>query len=122
MSKGTTHTFLLFDSACSACSARAREVERLTEGLLVARILHESGVQAWLNQARPGWHWEPVLLEVDRELPRAFTGLGMTFRLVRILGVLRAGRVARLVQRAPMPTSRMHEERWQFCATVAACC
>jgi hypothetical protein len=114
MSKGTTHTVLLFDSACSACSVLAREVERVTEGLLVARSLHESEVQAWLNQARPGWHWEPMLLEVDRERPRAFRGLGMAFRLVRMLGLRRAGRVARLVQRAPVPTARMHQERRQF--------
>ncbi len=114
MSKGTTHTFLLFDSACSACSALAREVERVTEGLLVARSLHESEVQTWLNQARPGWLWEPMLLEVDGERPRAFTGLGMAFRLVGMLGLRRAGREARLVQRAAVPTARMHEERRQF--------
>jgi len=114
MSKGTTQTFLLFDSACSACSQLAREVERETGGMLVARSLREPDLQVWLKQARPGWRWEPTLLEVDGERPWAFTGLGMALRLVQVLGLRRAGRVARLVQRAPVLHTEMHAERRQF--------
>jgi DNA segregation ATPase FtsK/SpoIIIE-like protein len=51
---------------------------------------------------------------VDGDHPRAFTGLAMAFRLVRILGLRRSGRMARLVQRASVPATRMHEERRQF--------
>lgn len=74
----------------------------------------EAGGAAWLNQARPGWRWEPTLLEVGGDRPLAFTGLGMAYRLMRVLGLRRAWQVARLVQRAPVPTTRMHQERRQF--------
>lgn len=114
LSKESVHRFLLFDSACQVCSHLAREVERETGGLLLARSLREPEVQVWLSQARPGWRWEPTLLEVNGDRPRAFTGLGMGFRLVRVLGIRRAWRLARLVQRASVPTARIHEERRQF--------
>jgi hypothetical protein len=114
MSKEPTHRFLLFDSACQVCSRLALEIEAESDWRLCAHSLHESTMQAWLSQARPGWCWEPTLLEVSEKGPRAFTGLGMTFRLVQVLGLRRAGRVARLVRRTLVPTARMHEERRQF--------
>lgn len=55
--------FLLFDSGCSLCSALASEIERETDGWLTARSLRDQEVQAWLDRAQPGWHWEPTLLE-----------------------------------------------------------
>ncbi|WP_448601219.1 hypothetical protein [Thermoflexus hugenholtzii] len=39
-------------------------------------------VQALLDRARPGWQWAPMLLEVEGEQVRVFTGLAMRARLV----------------------------------------
>jgi hypothetical protein len=106
--------WLLFDSACSVCRQLAQEIERETGGVVTARSLRTPQVQAMLDQARPGWRWEPTLLEVGEDHLRAFTGLGMAFRLVRILGLRRAWQVERLAYRALAPTARMHKERRQF--------
>jgi|GEM_PF-934907 len=114
MLEASRQPLLLFDSACSVCSYLAQEIERETGGVLPARGLGRPEVQAWLEQARPGWRWEPTLLEVDGDHPRAFTGLGMAFRLVQVLGLRRAWRVARLVQRVSVPATGVHEERRQF--------
>jgi hypothetical protein len=55
MPEELSQTFLLFDSACSVCSQLALEIERETSGVLTARSLRRPEVQAWLEQARPGW-------------------------------------------------------------------
>lgn len=51
-----------------------------------------------LDKARPGWTWEPTLVEVDGERVRVFTGVKLRSRLVVGLGPRRALRVAQLVQ------------------------
>lgn len=94
---------LLFDSGCAACTKLARAIEHDTEGWLAARSLHEPEIQALLDRARPGWRWEPTLLEVDGDQVRAFTGLALRARLVAGLGPRRAWRVARLVRQVGMP-------------------
>ena len=114
MSEESVHRFLLFDSACQVCSRLAVEIEMESDWRLCPHSLHDPTMQAWLDQACPGWRWEPTLLEVGGDHPRAFTGLGMAFRLVQVLGLRRAGRVARLVRRTLVSAARMHEERRQF--------
>jgi hypothetical protein len=61
--------------------------------------LHDPEIQARLDRVRPGWRWEPMLLEVERERVRVFAGLGMRARLVQVLGPVRALRVAQAVAR-----------------------
>ena len=77
----------------------AREVEALSEGRLRVRSLREPEVQTLLDRVRPGWRWEPMLLEAEGERVRVYTGLAIRMRLVRILGPARALRVAQLVAR-----------------------
>ncbi|WP_448590726.1 hypothetical protein [Thermoflexus hugenholtzii] len=72
-----TERYLLFDSGCAVCTALAREVEALSGGRLGVRSLREPEVQALLNQAHPNWRWEPMLLEIEGEQVRVFTGLAM---------------------------------------------
>jgi len=91
--------YLLYDAGCSLCAALAREVEALSEGRLRVRSLREPEVQTLLDRVRPGWRWEPMLLEAEGERVRVYTGLAMRMRLVRILGPARAWRVAQLVAR-----------------------
>ncbi len=91
--------WLLYDSGCSVCAALAREVETRSGGRLGVRSLREPEIQALLDRVRPGWRWEPMLLEIEGERIRVFTGLTMRLRLVQILGPARALRVARVVAR-----------------------
>ncbi|GBC78604.1 hypothetical protein HRbin08_02100 [bacterium HR08] len=94
-----TERYLLYDSGCSVCAALAREVEALSAGRLGVRSLREPEVQAMLNRAKPGWRWEPMLLEIEGERIRVFTGLAMRMRLLQLLGPARALRVAQAVAR-----------------------
>ena len=50
------------------------------------RSLREPEVQARRNPARPGWRWGPMLLEIEGERVRVFTGFALCWRLVQILG------------------------------------
>jgi hypothetical protein len=95
--------WLLYDAGCSICAALAREVEALSGGRLRVRSLREPEVQALLDRARPGWQWEPMLVEIEGERVRVFAGLGMRARLVQVLGPVRALRVARAVARMGGP-------------------
>jgi len=63
------------------------------------RSLREPEVQARRNPARPGWRWEPMLVEIEGERVRVFTGLAVRWRLVQVLGPVRALRVAQAVAR-----------------------
>jgi len=71
----------------------------LSGGRLRVRSLRDPEVQALLDRARPGWQWEPMLLEIEGERVRVFGGLGMRARLVQVLGPVRALRVAQAVAR-----------------------
>jgi len=39
--------------------------------------LREPEVQALLDRARPGWQWEPMLVEIEGERVRIFAGLSL---------------------------------------------
>ena len=89
--------YLLFDAGCAVCSGLAREIERRSAGALTAESLGDDRMRRLLERARPDWRWEPALLEVDGDRVRAFTGLRMRFRALRVLGPRRSWRIARLV-------------------------
>ena len=76
------------------CAALAREW---------VRSLRDPEVQARLDRARPGWRWEPMLVEIEGERVRIFAGLSLRARLVQILGPVRALRVAQAVARMGGP-------------------
>ena len=92
--------YLLFDSGCSLCASLAHKVERAADGKLTARSLRDPDVRSILDDVKPGWHWEPMLLEVDGDRRRVYAGIGMRAWLVRVLGPRRALRLAQIVQRA----------------------
>ncbi len=56
-----------------------------------------------LDRARPGWQWEPMLVEIEGERVRVLAGLAMRARLVQVLGPVRALRVAQAVARMGGP-------------------
>jgi hypothetical protein len=64
MSEKPVHCCLLIDATCQGCSQLALEIELESDWRVCVHSLHEPTIQAWLNQARPGWRWEPTLLEV----------------------------------------------------------
>jgi hypothetical protein len=74
-------------------------VETLSGGRLRVRSLRDPEVQALLDQAHPGWQWEPMLVEIEGERVRIFAGLSLRARLVQVLGPVRASRVAQAVAR-----------------------
>lgn len=88
--------YLLFDAGCLSCQGIAASVERETQGWLTARGLGEPQVRAALSEARPGWKWEPTLLEVKAEKSLVFTGLSMKARMLVGLGPRKAARVAKI--------------------------
>jgi predicted DCC family thiol-disulfide oxidoreductase YuxK len=88
--------YLLFDGGCSVCAALAREVETLSEGRLGVRSLRDPEVQALLDRARPGWRWEPMLVEIEGERVRVLAGLSLRARLVQVLGPAQALRMTQL--------------------------
>lgn len=103
--------FLLFDSGCALCSGLASAIERESDGWLSARSLRDKRIQGVLNRERPGWQWEPTLLEVDNEQVRVLTGLAMRVRLLGGLGLRRSWRVGQLVGRAVLPSDVSLERR-----------
>jgi len=90
--------YLLFDSGCSLCTSIARRVEEASEGKLIARSLRDPDVRSILDETKPGWRWEPMLLEVDGERRRVYAGVGMRARLVQVLGLRQALTVAQAGQ------------------------
>jgi len=74
-------------------------VEAFSGGRLRVRSLRDPEVQALLDRARPGWQWEPMLVEIEGEWVRIFAGLSLRARLVQVLGPVRALRVAQAVAR-----------------------
>jgi hypothetical protein len=111
--------FLLFDSGCSSCSELAHAIERETDGLLKARSLREREIQTLLDRVRPGWYWEPTLMEVQGDSVRIFTGLAMRLRIFTGLGPKRTWRIARLVRGVGVPLIGVGTPRRQFLAQTA---
>lgn len=90
---------LLFDSGCSLCTQLARDIERESSGLLTARSLRDPDLQALLDVQRPGWRWEPMLLEDNGRAVRVWSGFPLRLRLLSLLGLKRSLRVAAMVAR-----------------------
>jgi hypothetical protein len=72
-------------------------------GRLGVRSLRDPKVQALLDRARPGWRWEPMLVEIEGERVRVLAGLS-----------LRALRVAQAMARFGSFISKSNSGRLQF--------
>jgi hypothetical protein len=90
--------YLVFDFCCSTSAEIAAVVEE-AGGRLSVCSLNDPQAQRSLSEVRPGWKWEPTLLEVAGERTLAFTGLSMKTRMLMWLGPWRTARVARIVRR-----------------------
>jgi hypothetical protein len=89
----------------------AQAIEQETKGWLMAKSLRDPAMRELLDNARPGWTWEPMLVEVRGERVRVYTGLKMRSRLVVGLGPRRVVRVAQLVQQALVPKAEVDQGR-----------
>lgn len=98
----------------------AAEVRRATVRI-TTRPLADLDVQALLQRSRPGWRWEPTLLEVEHGIRvRVATGLRMRARLVWLLGVRRAWDLWKRAQRLPPAEARPERRDPELLAAVAA--
>lgn len=103
--------YLLFDGGCMLCTGLAQDIERETNGWLTVKSLRDAAMKELLDKARPGWKWEPMLVEVDGERVQVYTGIKMRSRLAVKLGPKRALHVAQLVQQALTPKSEVDQGR-----------
>ena len=104
--------YLLFNSGCGACSGIAGQVEKETDGILVPRSLAELEIQQLLNDSLPDWEWEPMLMEVsDSKEVKVYTGVMMRLRLIQLLGISKAARVASIVHQSLQPLAPVQERR-----------
>jgi len=104
--------YLLFNSGCGSCSGIAGQIEEETDGFLVTRSLAELEIQHLLKEALPDWKWEPMLMEVsDTKDVRVYTGVYMRLRLIQLLGISKAARVASIVYQSIQPLVPVQERR-----------
>jgi len=98
-----TRRYILFDSSCSLCTDVAADIEHASGGALTGESLYSRRAKGWLDTARPGWKFEPTLVEVQDEQVRAYTGMAMRARMLTILNPLQLLKIARVVQAAGVP-------------------
>jgi len=90
---------VLFDSECPVCTELAEAVERSSRGYITARSLHDGEVRQLLDDARPGWMWEPMLMKIAGDHVWVASGRIMRWQLAVLLGPRRALAVARVARR-----------------------
>jgi predicted DCC family thiol-disulfide oxidoreductase YuxK len=95
--------YLLFDSHCESCSQVAEVIRRVAPGRLDLRSLHDADMKRLLDQRRPGWRWEPMLIEQSNHRIKVLAGWQMAMRLVRLLGPRRAAQVLYAVAQRESP-------------------
>jgi hypothetical protein len=106
--------YLLFDSGCSLCSKLAQDIEGVADGWLIARSLRDTAMQALLDEARPGWRWQPTLLEIKDDKINVFTGAALMAKIVQGLGMRRAWRLTKLIQQVYSASNHINMGRRQF--------
>ena len=103
--------YLLINDGCGTCSTIGEQVQQEAGDVLEVRGLAELEIQQHLNTALPqGWKWEPMLLEVGQDI-RVYSGVTMRLRMIQVLGVSRALRVANLVYKATRPHHPVENRR-----------
>lgn len=98
-----TERYILFDSGCAQCADVAAQIENASDRKLRGKSLYAPEAKQWLDRARPGWKFEPTLVELEGENARAFTGMAMRTHLLTFLNPLQLLKVARVVQKAGIP-------------------
>ncbi|MGQ9513048.1 hypothetical protein [Thermodesulfitimonas sp.] len=111
--KAKMERYLLFDAKCPVCNRLARTIEKEARGRVKVRSLYDREMQAVLNQVRPGWRWEPLLLEIKEERVRVYSGLSMRLRMAIVLGWRRTYRVVQILREAGVGITGVSiERRW----------
>jgi uncharacterized repeat protein (TIGR03803 family) len=92
--------YLVFDAGCIACSALARDIERLANGRLEVISLNAWATRELLSQVFPdGWQEQPYLLTVDQGQVSAASGNELALKLLLLLGPQKAWRVLTWAER-----------------------
>jgi len=89
--------YLLFDSGCCQCSKIAKAIEQEAGGKLTIRSLRDPAVKELLDRERPGWKWEPMLVEEKDDKVRIYAGTSMFLHMLVALGPIRAWKTTKLV-------------------------
>lgn len=105
--------YLLVDSGCGACSSIARQVQNEVDDILTVRSLSDKGITQHLDTALPGWKWEPMVLEVsdDGKDVKAYAGVPMRIRLLQLLGIPKAFRLASIMYQSTRPLVDLQDRR-----------
>lgn len=90
---------LLFDSKCSKCSQMAAEIAYAAGGKIELGSLYDPEMSAILRSNNLSWEWKPTLLIFQNNRVKVFTSKGLGWKLIQLLGVRRAFRLLRTVQR-----------------------
>lgn len=99
--------YLLFDSGCSLCNTLAQDIECESKGWLKARSLRDPELHTQLDRVSPGWHWEPMLMEVRGDQTRIFAGIQLRWKLLSGLGPRRMWNVVQVISRATVSTTEV---------------
>jgi hypothetical protein len=95
--------YLLYDGGCPKCTRLAKHVAAASDGRLAIADLRDPEFRQRLAEIRPDWRFEPTLLMFANGKGRAVTGFWMRLRLLRLLGLRRAMRVAAMAARGGVP-------------------
>lgn len=95
--------YILYDSGCAQCDDLAAKLEKESGGALLGMSLYAREAKQWLDKARPGWKFEPTLVQVDSDRVNAYTGIAMRAHMLTFLNPLQLLKVARVVQQAGVP-------------------
>lgn len=95
--------YILFDSGCAQCTDVAAQIENASDHKLLGKSLYAPEAKQWLDRARPGWKFEPTLVQLNGETVHAYTGMAMRTHLLTFLNPMQLLRVARVVQKAGIP-------------------
>ncbi len=112
--------YLLFDSGCAVCSGLAHDIVQESGGKLEAHSLRSCNIQKILNDAKPDWRWEPMVVEINRGRVRVCSGVNMAVYLLKNLGLARTWRVARLVRQANASVYQINIERRNALKSISA--
>ncbi len=105
--------YLLFDSGCCQCSKIAESIEQEAGGKLTIRSLRDPAVKELLDRERPGWKWEPMLVEEKSDKVRIYAGRALARRLLMVLGPRRAWGIVRLMSET-RPPQNISDGRREF--------
>jgi len=106
--------YLLVDSGVCQCSKIAESIEQEAGGKLTIRSLREPEVREMLDRKRPGWKWEPLLVEETDDKVRVYAGRAMSRRLLFLLGPRRAWKLISLLGSMKQPVQSVDFGRRAF--------